>query len=311
MAKLTRKRTILLKKETTSNQDASPTGSANAILVKNLEVTPIESDEVSRDLIRAYLGNSDILLANQKVSVSFTVELQGSGTAGTAVQWGPALEACGMVHTDASTTNTYAPTSDPAAMSSVSIYCNYDGTNHAIIGARGTFSISCEVGAIPEVNFTLTGKFAQPATVTLPTCTYQKQATPLIFNKSNVTSYEIFSSSLPLQSYSFDMNNEVVYRELVSGTQEVLITNRAPGGSITIENPSLSAKNFFSIATGSATGTNKLIYGTAAGNKIEISCPQTDISAPSYSDSDGIQTLDLPYVALPNSGNDELEIKFV
>ena len=196
-------------------------------------------------------------------------------------------------------------------MSSVSIYCNYDGTNHAIIGARGTFSISCEVGVIPEVNFTLTGKFAQPATVSLPSCTYQKQATPLIFNKSNVTSYEIFSSSLPLQSYSFDMNNEVVYRELVAGTQEVLITNRAPGGSITIENPALSSKNFFSIATGSATGTNKLIYGTAAGNKIEISCPQTDISAPSYSDSDGIQTLDLPYVALPNSGNDELEIKFV
>ena len=311
MAKLTRKRTILLKKETSSGSDASPTGSANAILVKNLEVTPIESDEVSRDLIRAYLGNSDILLANQKVSVSFTVELQGSGTAGTAVQWGPALEACGLVHTDASTTNTYAPTSDPSAMSSVSIYCNYDGTNHAIIGARGTFSISCEVGAIPEVNFTLTGKFAQPATVSLPSCTYQKQATPLIFNKSNVTSYEIFSSSLPLQSYSFDMNNEVVYRELVAGTQEVLITNRAPGGSITIENPALSSKNFFSIATGSATGTNKLIYGTAAGNKIEISCPQTDISAPSYSDSDGIQTLDLPYVALPNSGNDELEIKFV
>ena len=311
MAKLTRKRTILLKKETSSDVDASPTGSANAILVKNLEVTPIESDEVSRDLIRAYLGNSDILLANQKVSVSFTVELQGSGTAGTAVQWGPALEACGLVHTDASTTNTYAPTSDPSAMSSVSIYCNYDGTNHAIIGARGTFSISCEVGVIPEVNFTFTGKFAQPATVSLPSCTYQKQATPLIFNKSNVTSYEIFSSSLPLQSYSFDMNNEVVYRELVAGTQEVLITNRAPGGSITIENPALSSKNFFSIATGSATGTNKLIYGTAAGNKIEISCPQTDISAPSYSDSDGIQTLDLPYVALPNSGNDELEIKFV
>ena len=225
MAKLTRKRTILLKKETSSGSDASPTGSANAILVKNLEVTPIESDEVSRDLIRAYLGNSDILLANQKVSVSFTVELQGSGTAGTAVQWGPALEACGLVHTDASTTNTYAPTSDPSAMSSVSIYCNYDGTNHAIIGARGTFSITCEVGSIPEVNFNLTGKFSQPATVSLPSCTYQKQATPLIFNKSNVTSYEIFSSSLPLQSYSFDMNNEVVYRELVAGTQEVLITN--------------------------------------------------------------------------------------
>ena len=313
MPKLTRKRTILLKKESSSGTDASPTGGSNAILVKNLEVTPIESDEVSRDLLRGYLGNSDVLLANRRATVTFSVELAGSGTAGTAVQWGPALEACALVHTDASTTNTYAPTSDPAAMSSVSIYCNYDGTNHAIIGARGTFSISAEVGSIPEVSFTLTGKYAAPATVSLPSCTYQKQASPLIFKNDNVSGFEIFGSSLSLQSWSFDMNNTTVYRELIGSTasKEVLITDRSPSGTLSIEAPSLSSKNFFSIATGSATGTNKWTHGTTAGNKVEISCPQTDVNAPTYGESDGIQTLELPFNALPNTGNDELQIKFL
>jgi hypothetical protein len=71
-----------------------------------------------------------------------------------------------------------------------------------------------------------------------------------------------------------------------------------------------SGHNFFSDATGGSTGTNKLTHGTTAGNKIEISCPTSDVGAPSYTDTDGIQMLELPYVAVPNSGNDEVSIKF-
>ena len=109
------------------------------------------------------------------------------------------------------------------------------------------------------------------------------------------------------------MNNTTVYRELIGSTasKEVLITDRSPSGTLSIEAPSLSSKNFFSIATGSATGTNKWTHGTTAGNKVEISCPQTDVNAPTYGESDGIQTLELPFNALPNTGNDELQIKFL
>lgn len=313
MPKLARKKTILLKKETTSGTDASPTAADNAVLVREVTVTPIESDEVTRDLVRGYLGNSDVYLANQRATVTFDVEIQGSGTAGTSVQWGPALEACGMVHTDASTTNTYAPTSDPAAMSSVTIYCNYDGVNHAIVGGRGTFTVTEEVGQIGVISFTITGKYAAPATVSVPNCVYQNQADPVLFKQDNVTAFEIFGSSLPLQSWSLDMNNETPYRELVGTTasKEVLITDRKPAGSLTIEAPTLSAKNFFTIATGTATGTNKFIHGTTAGNKVQFSCPYTDISAPTYEESDGILTMNLPFTATPSSGNDELEIKFL
>ena len=51
MALLTRKRLILVKKETTYGTDSSPLGT-DALLVRNLDITPIEADLVSRDLIR-------------------------------------------------------------------------------------------------------------------------------------------------------------------------------------------------------------------------------------------------------------------
>ena len=300
-----------MKTESSYGSDPSPTGSANAVLVRDLNIEPIQSDEVSRDLIRGYLGNYDVLLANQRVNVTFDVEMAGSGTAGTEPHYSPALKACGLaVTTVSSTSNTYAPVS--SSFGSCTIYVNIDGVNHAVTGARGTFSINCSVNNIPVISFNMTGKYNAPADVTLPTCTYQKQADPVIFKNSNVTGFEIFGTSLALQSWTFDMNNDVIYRELVgsTATKEVLITDRKPSGSLSVEAPALSAKNFFTIATGTATGTNTFTYHTVAGKKVQISCPQTDVSTPTYEDSEGVVLLSLPFNALPSSGNDELSIKY-
>ena len=63
MALLNRKRVILLELESSYGTDPTPTG-ADAILVRDLSITPQASDDVSRDLIRPYLGASRQLLAN-------------------------------------------------------------------------------------------------------------------------------------------------------------------------------------------------------------------------------------------------------
>ena len=94
MPLLTRKRLIVAKIESTYGTDPTPTG-ANAILVRNLEITPLEAETVNRDLVRPYLGASDQLLAQTRVSMTFEVEMAGSGTAGTAPAYGPLLKACG------------------------------------------------------------------------------------------------------------------------------------------------------------------------------------------------------------------------
>jgi hypothetical protein len=99
MPKLTRKRAILAKIESTYGTDSVPTGAANAILVRNIEVTPIAAEVVGRDVIRPYMGESEQLIANRRVELSFEVEVAGSGTAGTAPAYGPLLRACGLTET--------------------------------------------------------------------------------------------------------------------------------------------------------------------------------------------------------------------
>ena len=297
-----------MKTESSYGTDPTPSGS-NAILVRDLNIEPVQSDEVSRDLIRGYLGNYETLLSNTRVNVSMGVEMVGSGAAGTEPAYAPLLKACGLaVTTVGSTSNTYAPVS--ASFGSVTIYTNIDGVRHKVTGCRGTFSISCELNQIPVISFSMTGIYSAPTDTSAPTCTYNATK-PLLFKTGNTSAFSIFGYSGALQSWSFDMNNETVVRQLVGGTQEVMITDRKPSGSATVEAVALSAHNFFTDATGSSTGTNTFLHGTTAGNKVTISCPQTDLGQPTYEDSDGVQMLSLPFVATPTSaGNNELSIAY-
>ena len=65
MSLKTNKRTILAKTESTYGTDPTPTGSANAILLRNLSVVPLDGEFVNRDLIRGYFGNSNNTVEKQ------------------------------------------------------------------------------------------------------------------------------------------------------------------------------------------------------------------------------------------------------
>lgn len=307
---LTRRRLILAKIESTYGTDPTPTGGSNAILVRNLEIQPLVSDTVNRDLVRPYMGQADQLLAQTRVEVSFEVELAGSGTAGTAPAYSPVLRSCGLSETlVASTSATYAPES--SGFESVTIYYHEDGIRHKVTGCRGSFEINGEVGQIPFISFTMTGIFNAPTDETLPTPTYANQATPLVFKQGNTTNFSAFSFSGCLQSYNFSIANEVIYRELVGCTKEIMITNRAPSGTLVIEAPTIAAKDFFTAATGSSTGSISFQHGQTGGNICTVTTAQSDLGNLTYSDQDGVQMLNMPFIAVPtNSGNNELGIVY-
>jgi len=310
MALLSRKRLILLKKESTYGTDIVPAGT-DAVLVRDLSVTPLQSDVVSRDLVRSYLGASEQLLANTRVECQFTVELAGSGTAGTAPRYGAALQACGLSETLVATTSaTYAPVS--ASFSSCTIYYNLDGVLHKVTGARGTFTLNAEVGQIPSIQFTLTGIYVPPTDTAAPAVTYSAQATPLIFKQGNTSAFQFFSYAGCLQSVSLDIGNTVVYRELVGCTKEVLITQRNVTGTVMIEAVTIATKDYFSAAlTDGTTGNLTFLHGTATGNRVTLTAARADLGDPSYGDTDGIAMLNLPYTSIPSaSGNDEFTLAF-
>jgi hypothetical protein len=386
MPLLSRKRLLLTKIESTYATDSSPAGT-DAVLVRNLEITPIEADTVSRDLIRPYLGHSQQILSQARVSITFEVELAGSGTSGTASRVDSLLRACGLAATttgsdvtgtaqagsagsitlaagasstddfysgmvvtltggtgdgskgvitdyvgstkvatvQASTaaftpdgTSTYSIESNvryrpvSTGFESATIYFNNDGILHKATGCRGTFTMNCEVGQIPTIAFTMTGIYNAPTDTAAPATTYSDQATPLIFKAGNTSAVSVLGyADCCLMSVNLDIANEIVYRELVGCTKQVLITNRAPAGEVMIEAPTIAAKDYFTIANNDTTGLLTFMHGTTAGNQVTMLAPIVDITNPTYSDSDGIQMLTLPYVAIPSSaGNDELTLTF-
>ena len=386
MPLLSRKRLLLTKIESTYATDSSPAGT-DAVLVRNLEITPIEADTVSRDLIRPYLGHSQQILSQARVSITFEVELAGSGTSGTASRVDSLLRACGMAATTTSSdvtgtaqagsagsitlaagasstddyysgmvitltggtgdgskgvitdyvgstkvatvqkstaaftpdgTSTYSIESNvryrpvSTGFESATIYFNNDGILHKATGCRGTFTMNCEVGQIPTLAFTMTGIYNAPTDTAAPATTYSDQATPLIFKAGNTSAVSVLGyADCCLMSVNLDIANEIVYRELVGCSKQVLITNRAPAGEVMIEAPTIAAKDYFTIANNDTTGLLTFMHGTTAGNQVTMLAPIVDILNPTYSDSDGIQMLTLPYVAIPSSaGNDELTLTF-
>lgn len=386
MALLTRKRLILAETESTYGTDPSPDG-ADAILVRDLSITPQQSDVVNRDLVRPYLGASEQLLANTRVECTFSVEMAGSGTAGTAPRFGKVLKACALAETTvtpaeagtatgggsnsitlaagASATNdiyngqvlritaglgvgsvflvtdyvgstkvatlrsigtavtldstsvysidaqvVYTPVS--SAFGSVTLHYNIDGVLHRLTGCRGTFSLNTAVGAIPTIDFTMTGVYNPPTDTAAPTVTYADQATPRIFKAGNSGAFTLLGYSGCLQSVSMDLGNTTVYRELVGCTKEVLITDRASTGTVVIEAPTIAQKDYFTAAlTDGSLGELSFIHGTTGGNIVALQSSRVDIGDPSYQDQDGIHMLSLPYTAIPSTaGNDEFRLVF-
>lgn len=314
MALLNKRRVLLAKIETTEQTDPTPTGAANAILCKNLEVTPLEAEIVDRDVIRAYLGSSDQLIAAYMVKLSFEVELQGAGTAGTAPAYGPLLRACGMSETtSAGVSVTYRPIS--GGFESATLYYqpadNVAASSplHKAVGCRGNVEFTLNAKQVPVAKFSFTGIYVAVADATNLTATYTSFRTPAVVNKQNTPTFTFLGHTAKMSEFNLNMNNQVVYRNLVN-EERVIITDRKAGGSVTFDAPTIASKNFFTEALGSTLGSLSLIHGATAGSIIEIAATSTvDITSPTYGVSDEIVTIVAPFVLVPTTaGNDEFSL---
>lgn len=308
MPLFTRNRLLLAKSESTYGTSLTPAG-ADALLVSNLEVEPLQMELVDRELIKGFMGNSAQVVGQRMASVQFSVELAGSGTAGTAPKWGPVMKACGFSETIVATTSvTYAPVS--TSFSSCTLDFRNDGIKQVILGARGTVAIEMAAGDIPRLNFEMMGLYGAPVDDTPPgSVTYDKQAQPLVVSADNTTTVSVHSFSACMQAFSLELANNMVFRQLAGCSKQVLITDRAPSGEITIELPTIQTKDFFAIASAQTEGAVTWTHGTTAGNIVQLTANNCSIGAPSYEDGDGIQHITLPIRPIPSgSGNNEFSL---
>ena len=299
--------------ESVYGTSASPVG-ADAILVEDdLKITPLESDSLERKIVQPYFGAKKKLVVKKRVKIEFSVELSGSGTAGSAPKYGRLLKAAGMAETVvADTSVAYHPLTDNSSISSVTLAFHADGQKHLATGCRGTFKMTAKVNDIPKLQFEFMGVYNAPVDFSIPTPTFDHQAQPVEFNQGNTTNLSIngFTGAC-LESFDFDLKQNVVYRELVGCTKQVRITDRQGEGKLMIEAPSLASHDFFADAANSATGAISFTHGLIEGNICAVSIPNANLGAPTYGDSDGIMMLEIPFGMIPSAaGNDELTLTF-
>lgn len=307
---LMRKMALLAKIETVYGTDAAPTGAANAILARNVQVNPLTVEAQARELARPYLGNSEDIVGAFFGTLSFEVEASGAGAAGTAPKYGPLLRGCGLAEVlTPATSAVYTPVS--SAFESLTLHFNLDGVLHKFVGARGNLGFRGNNRAATMWAFTFTGLFVPVVDDSLPTVSYTGFVKPLALNTANTPTFSLHGvsgASAVLRNLTLDLGNAVNYRNLVN-SEMVQILDRKPVGTIEMEATNMATKNWWSAVRDSTTGAMQLVHGTTAGNIVEIAAPAVQITAPTYSDYDGAAMMSGGLKLQPTSaGNDELVI---
>jgi hypothetical protein len=299
-----RKLAVLAKLEVAYGTDPVPTGAANAMVVSDVEITPLDGDEVERNNVQPYFGNPGAIQATQFARIRFNVELAGSGAVGTAPKYDPLLRACAVGMTIAAGVSvTYAPISED--LESVSIYANVDGVNQVMPGVRGECKPMLDAKGKPVLQFEFMGLWGAPTDTALPAAVYAGWVKPVAVNKAN-TIATLHGIAVAMSHFDLAFGNQVVKRDLTA-TDTVEIVDRKSAGNIVFENTSVATKNWVSVARAKTLGNLSIVHGVTAGNIVTFnSVGTTELGKPSYQNQDGIQMVNMPLRFQPTSaGNDE------
>ncbi len=300
---------ITAKVETTYNTDAVP-AATDAILVQ--EPTPPASEGLrmnERPVVSANISPKQSIYGGRLATVSFTAEMKGSGTAGTAPEIDALLRACGFASTVVATTSvTYKPAS--TGHESCTLYYYLDGTRHILTGCRGTVTFALETGALPMASFTMTGHVANPTDTAIVTPTYDSTVPAPLIN----VPFAVGAYSAVINALNFDMGTTIATPADISsadGYGDVQITAYAPTGSFDPENVLAATNDFYADFI---AGTNRALttgaIGGTAGNKLQFDMPAIYYNDISHADRDGVATLETPFAALDSSGDDFVSIAF-
>jgi hypothetical protein len=304
---------VAAKPETTPGVDAGPTGAANAILCAEMSITPLDAKNIDRNLLRSYWGASEQLVGPASVRVGLTVELAGSGTAGTAPAWGALLQACAVGEGILATPARVEYTPVNSGLKTLTIYYYDDGVLHKLLGVMGNCTFSAKVGERPLLKFDFIGLDGGIA-VASDTGTYTAWKKPVAMTKANVVDITIGASYAAgaltggtlYSSTGIDLNvgNAVDFDALL-GEEMVDITNRESTGSTELKLTAAAEVANMEIVKQNTLQSMGFTIGTTAGNKIILHASAMQMLSPKKVDRNGRRLIGYDLRFLPVNGNDE------
>jgi hypothetical protein len=315
MSRIMRNTAILAKIETTEGTDALPTAIADALLISNASFELINSN-VDRDVLRAYIGNSESLVGTRFVRATFDVELSGSGAAATAPAWGKLLIASAFAEVTGASMVEYTPVTN--GLKTLTIKYLLDGLQHTMTGCMGTVSLDMTQGVIPKLKFVFTGIDAGRSAVALPALTLTAWKVPRVITAENsgavtlggtyaagaITGGTAFAS----RGLSVDVGNDVKQIALVGQGNQVDITQRSVTGSVQMELTAAQEITMFSDINANTLTSLSFLHGSTAGAKVLVYAPAVQRINPKHVDFEGRAHFGMDLRFTPLAGNDELRI---
>lgn len=285
---------------------AETPAAGDALLVFNPKFDPV-IEQHKRNPVRSTLSHLASVSGKRMATLEFDVELKGSGTAGTAPEYGDLLKACGFSETIVESTSvTYAPASSSIPSITISLY--EDGLLKKLWGARGTVDLMLEDGKPGMFHFSFTGAdFSITDAALLSGASYQSAVPQPFMNAS----FQVSSYSAIIEKLALDINNKLALRPSVnasSGHLSAAITDRDPKGSIDPEMVLVATEDFFGDWRSGTTAAMTATIGATAGNIATITAPALRYTKLSDAERDGIRTLGLDFDLCMSSGDDELSI---
>lgn len=306
---LTNRELILIKVESTYNTDSVPVVGTDAVLISNPSWAHEGARRLTREHVKSTLDTLKQIYGGSLKSVSFDMEMKGSGAAGTAPEMGAALRACGLDETVvASTSVTYLPLS--VSLESATIYYYQDGKRHILTGCRGNVSFNLSAGEFGVASFNFTGHIGTVADVALPSGTFDTTLpVPLIG-----LSFTIGAYAAEINALEFSLNNQILTPASISasdGYGEIRIGGRDVSGSIDPEDQLIATKDFLADWTADtelALDTGAI--GTVAGNIFQITMPAVAYREAAPGDRDMVRTMQLGFGAGVSASDDEVSLAF-
>jgi hypothetical protein len=304
MAKRWTSKVILAEIEGTYGTDPTPTGADNAMLMVDVSFSPMEGEDVSRNLQRPFMGAQAMIPTGLRATLTGKVELAPSGTAGTAPKWGPLLRACGCAETiEGGVSVSYSPVSD--AFASVTIHFYMDGVRQILTGCRGNAVLRFTAQQIPYLEFTLTGLWSQPTDTANAVPVFTGFMKPQIVNNANTPTATINSVDMVLREASLNLGCTVEPRLLVN-SEAIIIAARQPSFAARVEATAMSVFNPFSLANAQTAVAAQIVHGSGAGNIATLTLPTCQLKRLSgYESAQNIAEWPLELMPLPADGNDE------
>lgn len=262
--------TVWAKKEATAATDALPTGADNGILTRNFSMKPLEQDRVDRNLDQLIYGAQSSKGSNQRMTMSYEVELAGAGVAGTAPRWMELLEACGMavptLDAGVSAEQRFAAPGVPA--SSLTQYAWWQDQIRRMVGSVGTFSMDYTAGSLPFLSFTWLGllhdiPFAKQAVGETDLGDWQE---PIEVNVDHTT-FTLDDYAVPMSYLRLDAGVNTGIRNLVN-KRYARRGNHAMTGTVMVEATDIAVRDYLATLKNGPTVPMALEHGLDAGNII-------------------------------------------